>query len=160
MNQRLGALNSGTRQSTLSKDEIDIFLHSREAFSSAEAAPSGYLTSIGVFGSAAAQHDSAIGLPPADIRSHSTRLPAARPGRHTVYNFTVEGLHTYVAGDYRVHNNSFEDIALAGSIGSSLGRFAAQQITSLFTDNVAVNIVAGALGGTIGAMPRPRSRLT
>lgn len=150
MNQRLGALNSGTRQNTLSKDEIDIFLQSEGALPSAEAAPSGYLTSIGVFGSVAAQHDSAIGLPPAGIRSQSTRLPAARPGRHTVYNFTVEGLHTYVAGDYRVHNNSFEDIALAGSIGSSLGRFAAQQITSLFTDNVAVNIVAGALGGTIG----------
>ena len=26
------------------------------------------------------------------------------PGSHTVYNLTVEGLHTYVAGGFRVHN--------------------------------------------------------
>ena len=33
--------------------------------------------------------------------------PAAK--RHTVYNFEVEGAHTYIAGGYRVHNTSALD---------------------------------------------------
>ncbi|MCR4377239.1 MAG: tandem-95 repeat protein, partial [Rhodospirillales bacterium] len=33
-------------------------------------------------------------------------------GRHAVYNFTVEGLHTYVAGGYRVHNNKQQPVIL------------------------------------------------
>ena len=43
--------------------------------------------------------------------------PGIQPveGEHTVYNFTVEGLHTYVAGDYRVHNTSLRDHVVAGS---------------------------------------------
>ncbi|MBW4617625.1 MAG: hypothetical protein KME21_31360 [Desmonostoc vinosum HA7617-LM4] len=43
--------------------------------------------------------------------------PGIQPieNEHTVYNFTVEGLHTYVAGGIRVHNTSVRDHILAGS---------------------------------------------
>lgn len=33
----------------------------------------------------------------------------SKPGKHTVYNFEVEGTHTYIAGGYRVHNTSALD---------------------------------------------------
>ncbi|CTQ34811.1 hypothetical protein [Jannaschia rubra] len=37
------------------------------------------------------------------------------------YNFEVEGLHTYVAGGVRVHNDSQATIDLAGSLGRTFG---------------------------------------
>ncbi|WP_057461214.1 FG-GAP-like repeat-containing protein [Pseudovibrio sp. POLY-S9] len=33
-------------------------------------------------------------------------------GKHTVYNFTVEGLHTYVAAGFRVHNKFVDPVIL------------------------------------------------
>ena len=37
------------------------------------------------------------------------------------YNFEVEGLHTYVAGGVRVHNDSQATVDLAGSLGRTFG---------------------------------------
>ncbi|MBG6148542.1 hypothetical protein IWQ51_006706, partial [Labrenzia sp. EL_142] len=40
----------------------------------------------------------------ADGSLHTIESISAVDGVHTVYNFTVEGLHTYIAGGFRVHN--------------------------------------------------------
>ena len=79
--------------------------------------------------------------------------PGIKPveGKHTVYNFTVEDLHTYVAGDYRVHNESVSDyqpVTTAGFIGAAIG----SQIGSLFADDkFASQLVAQSLGKTVGS---------
>ena len=69
----------------------------------------------------------------------------------TVYNFEVEGLHTYVAGGWRVHNDSVE----ANQLGSSLGSFIGGTLLDIWgVDNIAVRLGVGAvtssLGGWIG----------
>ncbi|RED44698.1 calcium-binding protein, partial [Aestuariispira insulae] len=84
--------------------------------------------------------------------STQTAIPGygvRRTGRRTtVYNFTVEGLHTYVAGGYRVHNDS---IQYYRGVGSVLGGALFQELGErLFGDSVAVGIVSGALGRTLG----------
>ncbi|WP_404403447.1 polymorphic toxin-type HINT domain-containing protein [Pelagibacterium halotolerans] len=45
-----------------------------------------------------------------DGAHHMIAAISAVPGRHTVYNFTVERLHTYVAGGFRVHNAKVDPI--------------------------------------------------
>jgi Ca2+-binding RTX toxin-like protein len=76
------------------------------------------------------------------------------PGKHTVYNFTVEGLHTYVAGDYRVHN---ESLSLYRTVtpGGAAGRRAGDEIASMFTGNsfasqLAIRSLGKTLGGFVG----------
>ena len=69
------------------------------------------------------------------------------PGKHTVYNFAVEGLHTYIADGYRVHNNSF----LGAAIGGAAGAFASSQLLGVFgVDDLALNLVGSAAGGALG----------
>ncbi|WP_148096718.1 FG-GAP-like repeat-containing protein, partial [Aphanothece sacrum] len=72
------------------------------------------------------------------------------PGKHTVYNITVEGLHTYVAGDYRVHNESlsaYRTVTDEGFLGASLG----SQIASYYADDkFASQLIAKSLGETVG----------
>jgi Ca2+-binding RTX toxin-like protein len=67
-------------------------------------------------------------------------------GKHTVYNFTVEDLHTYIAGDYRVHNDSisnYQPVTTGGLFGAAIG----SQIGSLFADDqFASQLVAQSLG--------------
>ncbi|WP_041769204.1 DUF4214 domain-containing protein [Pseudovibrio sp. FO-BEG1] len=48
----------------------------------------------------------------ADGSLHTIEQIADVEGRHTVYNFTVEGLHTYVAADFRVHNKFVDPVIL------------------------------------------------
>lgn len=78
--------------------------------------------------------------------------PGAKPvpGKHTVYNITVKGLHTYVAGDYRVHNDSLSNylpVTTAGFLGASL----AGQIASYYADDkFASQLIAQSLGETFG----------
>ncbi|MEY4807061.1 MAG: hypothetical protein RLZZ206_1450 [Cyanobacteriota bacterium] len=71
-------------------------------------------------------------------------------GKHTVYNFTVEELHTYVAGGYRVHNESlslYQPVTTGGFIGASIG----SQIGSYYAnDKFASQLVAQSLGKTVG----------
>jgi hypothetical protein len=80
--------------------------------------------------------------------------PGIKPvaGKHTVYNFTVEELHTYVAGDYRVHNESlsnYRPVTEAGIIGAAVGA----QIASLYADdNFASQLVAQSLGNYTGGL--------
>lgn len=70
------------------------------------------------------------------------------PKRHRVYNFTVEGLHTYIAGGYRVHNDSrFGPQSPEGRLGSLLGSTLAAHFGP---DNVALNLLTQAAGDTIG----------
>jgi Ca2+-binding RTX toxin-like protein len=73
-------------------------------------------------------------------------------GKHTVYNFTVEDLHTYVAGDYRVHNESrsnYEPVTTAGFIGASIG----SQIGSHFANDKFVSqLIAQSLGKYTGGL--------
>ncbi|TRU29531.1 MAG: hypothetical protein EWV79_00370 [Microcystis aeruginosa Ma_MB_S_20031200_S102D] len=79
--------------------------------------------------------------------------PGIKPvaGKHTVYNFTVEDLHTYIAGDYRVHNESlslYQPVTTGGFIGASIG----SQIGSyLANDKFASQLVAQSLGKTVGS---------
>ncbi|MDB9433083.1 Hint domain-containing protein [Microcystis aeruginosa] len=79
--------------------------------------------------------------------------PGIKPvaGKHTVYNFTVEDLHTYIAGDYRVHNESlslYQPVTTGGFIGASIG----SQIGSYFAnDKFASQLVAQSLGKTVGS---------
>uniref|UniRef100_UPI003AF5B539 hypothetical protein n=1 Tax=Microcystis sp. TaxID=1127 RepID=UPI003AF5B539 len=72
-------------------------------------------------------------------------------GKHTVYNFTVEELHTYIAGYYRVHNDSlalYQPVTTGGFIGASIG----SQIGSYFAnDKFASQLVAQSLGKTVGS---------
>ncbi|NCQ79423.1 MAG: hypothetical protein GPI99_15230 [Microcystis aeruginosa W13-15] len=72
-------------------------------------------------------------------------------GKYTVYNFTVEDLHTYIAGDYRVHNESlslYQPVTTGGLIGASIG----SQIGSYFAnDKFASQLVAQSLGKTVGS---------
>ncbi|MBL4807715.1 MAG: hypothetical protein JKY31_10555, partial [Rhodobacteraceae bacterium] len=71
------------------------------------------------------------------------------PGRHTVYNFTVEGLHTYIAEGYRVHNDSYKGpVSVTGVIGGAIGG----QLASYFAgDKLAVQIAAKAVGSALGS---------
>jgi len=79
--------------------------------------------------------------------------PGIKPvaGKHTVYNFTVEDLHTYIAGDYRVHNESlslYQPVTTGGLIGASIG----SQIGAYFAnDKFASQLVAQSLGKTVGS---------
>jgi len=79
--------------------------------------------------------------------------PGIQPfaGKHTVYNFTVEELHTYIAGDYRVHNESlslYQPVTTGGLIGASVG----SQIGAYFaSDKFASQLVAQSLGKTVGS---------
>ncbi len=73
-------------------------------------------------------------------------------GEHTVYNFTVEGLHTYVAGDYRVHNLSYVDLrneaVLGNQIGEILGSSLGQAIAgdNVFTQIGSQTVLSTVLG--------------
>ncbi|TQV78586.1 calcium-binding protein [Denitrobaculum tricleocarpae] len=79
-------------------------------------------------------------IPPSMIR------PA--PKRHRVYNFTVEGLHTYIAGGYRVHNDSRYSVqSTEGRLGSLLGSTLASHFGP---DNVALSLLTQAAGDTLG----------
>ncbi len=79
--------------------------------------------------------------------------PGIKPvvSKHTVYNFTVEELHTYIAGDYRVHNESlslYQPVTTGGFIGASVG----SQIGAYFaSDKFASQLVAQSLGKTVGS---------
>ncbi|WP_242049318.1 LamG-like jellyroll fold domain-containing protein [Aulosira sp. FACHB-615] len=79
--------------------------------------------------------------------------PGIKPvaGKYTVYNFTVEELHTYVAGDYRVHNESlslYQPVTTGGFIGAAVG----SQIGSYFADDkFASQLIAQSLGKTVGS---------
>ena len=60
-------------------------------------------------------------------------------GRETVYNITVEGLHTYIADGWRVHNDSRE----FRQAGTALGGLLADQLFAHFgNDNVALDLAA------------------
>jgi hypothetical protein len=76
--------------------------------------------------------------------------PVKRPpiepveGLHTVYNFEVAEHHTYIAGGWRVHNDSVE---IASCIGSSIGGIIADAlIRQLGIDNFALNSGVRTLG--------------
>ncbi len=80
--------------------------------------------------------------------------PGIKPvaGKHTVYNFTVEELHTYVAGDYRVHNESISNYRPATEIGI-IGAAVGAQIASLYADDdFASQLVAQSLGSYTGGL--------
>ena len=65
-----------------------------------------------------------------------------------VYNFEVEGLHTYVAGGWRVHNDSF----LARELGSSLGSFIGSTLLDVWgVDNIGARLAVGAVTSSLGA---------
>lgn len=70
-----------------------------------------------------------------------------KTGKHTVYNLTVEGLHTYIAGGYRVHNTSlFVPQSFAGTIGNALGG----HLATLFgVDDFAKGLVLNAAGSAL-----------
>jgi Ca2+-binding RTX toxin-like protein len=69
-------------------------------------------------------------------------------GVHTVYNFEVEEYHNYVAGGYRVHNDSVE---IYGAIGSAIGGLIASELwKQLGTDDVALGVLVPALGSGLG----------
>ena len=78
--------------------------------------------------------------------------PGIKPvaGKHTDYNFAVEDLHTYVAGDYRVHNESlslYKPVSTAGLAGSSLGG----QLGGYVADNTfASQLIGRSIGSTAG----------
>lgn len=76
----------------------------------------------------------------------SDARPQAR--RHRVYNFTIEGRHTYIAGGYRVHNDSrYAPQSIAGQIGALLGT----QLANYFgPDDVALGLLTQAAGNTVG----------
>ena len=62
-------------------------------------------------------------------------------GRETVYNITVEGLHTYIADGWRVHNDSRE----FRQAGSFLGGLLTDQLFAHFgNDNVALGLAVAA----------------
>ena len=77
--------------------------------------------------------------------------PGVKPvaGKHTVYNFAVEELHTYVAGEYRVHNESlslYKPVTTAGSLGSAIGG----QIATYFADDTfASQLLSKSIGSTV-----------
>ena len=75
------------------------------------------------------------------------------PGKHTVFNFAVEDLHTYVAGGYRVHNTSlFYPVTDEGRIAGSLGTMLASGIYELYGgDNVAFSLIIGAAGNSLAS---------
>ncbi len=84
----------------------------------------------------------------AAARSVIPTSPRRAPKRHRVYNFTVEGLHTYIAGGYRVHNDSrFGPQSTEGRLGSLLGSTLASHFGP---DNVALSLLTQAAGDTIG----------
>ncbi|MCC5622304.1 hypothetical protein [Nostoc sp. CHAB 5715] len=69
--------------------------------------------------------------------------PGIQPieGEHTVYNFTVEGLHTYIAGDYRVHNLSYVDLRNKAIVGNQIGEiFGSSLGQAIAGDNVFAQI--------------------
>ena len=90
----------------------------------------------------------------ADVCEKPWTLPDTGPvyrvaGKHTVYNFAVEGLHTYIADGYRVHNISF----LGAAIGGAAGAFASSQLLGVFgVDDLALNLVGSAAGGALGGV--------
>ncbi|MCG8361372.1 MAG: hypothetical protein MI920_37935, partial [Kiloniellales bacterium] len=70
-------------------------------------------------------------------------------GKHNVYNLAVEGLHTYIADGYRVHNNSI----FGATIGGAAGAFASSQLLGVFgVDDLALNLVGSAAGGALGGV--------
>jgi len=67
----------------------------------------------------------------------------------TVYNFAVDGDHTYVADGWRVHNSSLETIG--GATGAVVGGYLGVQLARMLgSDNLVTDFVGGALGGTVG----------
>lgn len=77
-----------------------------------------------------------------------TSMIRPAPKRHRVYNFTVEGLHTYIAGGYRVHNDSrYSPQSTEGRLGSLLGSTLAAHFGP---DNVALSLLTQAAGDTLG----------
>ena len=92
------------------------------------------------------ESDLSVGAADGALATLEASLDAGGP--HTVYNLTVEDLHTYVAGGYRVHNTSlFLPQTITGVIGAAIGA----QLASLFADDdIALGLVAGAAGSSIG----------
>ncbi|MXN66503.1 hypothetical protein GR183_16430 [Stappia sp. GBMRC 2046] len=72
------------------------------------------------------------------------------PGLHDTYNLTVEGLHTYIAGGYRVHNDSLfypqsDEAILVDSI--------IDQVSAIvFQDNPFADIVVGSALRSLGSV--------
>ena len=87
--------------------------------------------------------------PPATVTQKPIKGWVRANGRARVYNITVEGLHTYIADGYRVHNDS---VQIARDIGAGIGGILAQQLLLRFgEDSLAASIAAQALGRTVGA---------
>lgn len=76
--------------------------------------------------------------------------PERIPGLHTVYNFEVEGLHTYIAGGWRVHNESvFAPDTEAGQHADNLlDRFARLSFADDPLEYIAFGSALRALGST------------
>ncbi len=68
----------------------------------ADFAANGFLSMTGTFQTS----DQLSGIRPDDLVAVAFADLEPKPARHTVYNFEVEGTHTYIAGGYRVHNRS------------------------------------------------------
>ncbi|MCG8653681.1 MAG: hypothetical protein MI861_27835, partial [Pirellulales bacterium] len=76
------------------------------------------------------------------------RTPRRRELRRTtVYNLTVEDAHTYVAGGFRVHNDSRVATRIGGMIG---GQLASQLYSTFGGKNPFVGVVVSGVGTTIG----------
>ncbi len=81
--------------------------------------------------------------------TYATILSLTEQAHDDVYNFTVADTHTYIAGGYRVHNESlslYQATDLGGIIGESIGG----QIASIVAGNdVSRQLVYGAVGKTL-----------
>lgn len=71
----------------------------------------------------------------------------------TVYNLEVEGLHTYIAGNFRVHNQSLSVYRTSTQLGQIAGVLGAK-LASYYVDNnnLAVEMVSQAGAATIGGV--------
>ena len=70
-------------------------------------------------------------------------------GKYTVYNFSVEGLHTYIAGEYRVHNESlslYKPVTQTGVIGAAIGGQIGGYVAS---DTFASQLISRSIGSTV-----------